>query len=410
MLFAAATTQRAIGWVIFALAIAGFVIYILFNLRTGKREVSAEIELAANRKPYFEDEQLESSRLTHSLLFAFGMLVLIGVGLPFYWLAEPARQANADQGFDLRSASRGEELYVAQCQACHGPGGSGGVREVTLTEPTGDFLATVSWKAPALTGVLSRFSEDEVLQVLNYGRNGVMPAFGAPGGGPLTTQQLDDIIFYLREVQLTEDELRESVESGLRDGARALLLEEREFADRVAAIEDIPEDAPDVRAAAQEELDADLATAVDELLEDAADPNSPEYASVYGRLLFNNTAAQGAYSCARCHTQGWSYDAEDVNNLDGEPLVDEFLDGGGAFGPPLVEGATVRRFLTTDQHVTFITAGSQDGQPYLPGVPSNGSGQMPGFGARTDDDLGVTWAAILTEEQIAAIVAYERSL
>jgi mono/diheme cytochrome c family protein len=410
MLLAAATTQRAIGWVIFALAIVGFVVYILFNLRSGKREVSAEIELAPNRKPYHEDEALESSRLTHSLLFAFGMLVLIAVGLPAYWLGEPARHANADQGFDQRSASRGEELYVAQCQQCHGPGGSGGVREVALTEPSGDFLATVSWKAPALTAVMSRFSEDEVLQVLNYGRNGVMPAFGAPGGGPFTTQQLDDLIHYLREIQLSEDDLRADVESGLRDGARALLLEEDEFVERLEAIDDIPEDAADRRAAAQEEFDADLEAAIDELLEEASDPNSPEFASVYGRLLFNNTAAQGAYSCARCHTQGWSYDAEDVENLDGEPLVDEFLDGGGAFGPPLVEGATVRRFLTTDQHVTFITAGSQDGQPYLPGVPSNGSGQMPGFGSRSDDDLGVTWAAILTEEQIAAIVAYERSL
>ena len=39
MLLAAATTQRAIGWVIFALAIAGFSIYVLFNLRSGKPEV-----------------------------------------------------------------------------------------------------------------------------------------------------------------------------------------------------------------------------------------------------------------------------------------------------------------------------------------------------------------------------------
>ena len=30
-----------------------------------------------------------------------------------------------------------------------------------------------------------------------------------------------------------------------------------------------------------------------------------EYAS-YGEALFNLDLASGAYSCARCHTQGWS--------------------------------------------------------------------------------------------------------
>ena len=35
---------------------------------------------------------------------------------------------------------------------------------------------------------------------------------------------------------------------------------------------------------------------------------------------------------------------------------------------------------------------------------------MPGFGPRTDDDLGVTWPGLLTQEQIDAIVAYERNL
>jgi hypothetical protein len=43
-------------------------------------------------------------------------------------------------------------------------------------------------------------------------------------------------------------------------------------------------------------------------------------------------------------------------------------------------------------------------------VPSNGSGQMPGFGPRTDDALKVTYPSILTDDQIAAVVAYERSL
>jgi mono/diheme cytochrome c family protein len=408
MLLAAATTQRAIGWVIFALAIIGFVVYILFNVRSGKPEVASEIELAPNRKPYYPDEELESKKLERSLLFALGMLALIAVGLPFYWLREPARQTNAEDGFNSRSTSRGAELYVAQCQQCHGPGGAGGVREVTLTDPQGDFLATVSWKAPSLTAVLTRFDEDEVLQVLNHGRNGVMPAFGAPGGGPFTTQQLDDLIHYLRSIQLAGDALEEDVMKGVRDGLRLeLLAEGSDLALRQAQI-DAMEDA-DAKAGAQERLDAAVEEAIDERLEEISDPGSREFGSVYGRLLFNNTAASGAYSCARCHTEGWSYDATEVLDADGEPLQQSYLDGGGFMAPSLRDGVTVRKF-TPEQHVEFIGIGSEDGSPYLPGVASMGSGQMPGFGPRTDQDLNVTYGAILSEEQIAAVVAYERSL
>ena len=35
---------------------------------------------------------------------------------------------------------------------------------------------------------------------------------------------------------------------------------------------------------------------------------------------------------------------------------------------------------------------------------------MPGFASRTDDDLGVTYPSTLTQDQIDAIVAFERNL
>lgn len=406
-MLAAATTQRAIGWVIFITAIIGFVVYIFFNLRAGKKEVGAEIELAANRKPYYDDEELETTRLDRSLLFALGMLALIAVGLPFYWLREPARQENAENGFNQRSVSRGEELYDEQCAQCHGPGGVGGVREVTLTEEDGSYLSTVQWKAPALTALLSRFEESEVLKILNFGRNGVMPAFGSAGGGPLTDQQLDDLIHYLREIQLPEEELRADVERGVRDGARAMVLEENEgLRLRAAQVEAMTD--PDAKAGAQERLEEAIEAAIDELLAEITDPESPRFAE-YGRLLFNNTAASGAYSCARCHTEGWSYNATTAVDTKGQPLLRSYLDGGGFMAPALIDGVTVRKFSET-QHNEFIAAGSQDGLPYLSGIASMGSGQMPGFGPRTDDELGVTYPGILTDDQIAAIVAYERSM
>ena len=53
--------------------------------------------------------------------------------------------------------------------------------------------------------------------------------------------------------------------------------------------------------------------------------------------------------------------------------------------------------------------GQTIGQTYGRGG-SGGNGQMPGFGPRTDDDLGAAYPATLTQDQIDAIVAFERNL
>jgi mono/diheme cytochrome c family protein len=102
------------------------------------------------------------------------------------------------------------------------------------------------------------------------------------------------------------------------------------------------------------------------------------------------TGADGATlfktNCARCHTKGWSY---------GEPDVM----GGGAFGPSLIAGDTLRQFPDIQSMVDFITAGSEFGKPYgVRGVGGNEGGGMPGFGQ------------VLTAEEIKAIVDYERGL
>ena len=57
----------------------------------------------------------------------------------------------------------------------------GGVKEFTITDADNEFVATVNWQAPALNTVLLRFSEDEVRNILVYGRPGTpMPAWGLP--------------------------------------------------------------------------------------------------------------------------------------------------------------------------------------------------------------------------------------
>lgn len=419
MLFAA-STQRTVGFVILAVVFIGYVIYLILNTRSARNEVGSEIELAANRKPYLEDSELEGSKLDKSLFAGLAMLAIIGVGLPLYWLGEPGRHEGLISNTDRIFADRGGELYVegSDCQQCHGAEGAGGAAPYTITDAGGNYVATVSWSAPALNTVLSRFSEDEVRHVLNYGRNNVMPAWGTPGGGPLTPQQIDYLVHYMRRIQIPESELREIVDGGVREGiADHLGVQPGDDAvdEWLAAVDMAVEEARAMALAADDSLAGNpdaIRVAGLELLASGEAPGSELY-QTYGEILFHNPGAGGTYSCARCHTYGWSFDAttDGDDSIDGHagPIIEAYSTAGGFFGPNLTGGSTLDQFETAGLHSDFISAGQSIGQTYGRGG-SGGNGQMPGFGERIDDDLGVTYPATLTQDQIDAIVAFERNL
>jgi mono/diheme cytochrome c family protein len=364
-----ADTQKTIGYVIAAVLTVGFFIAVFVNMRKGRKEVGAELELAANRKPYYDDEQLETKRLDRTLAFGLMSLAVIGVALPLYWLAEPGRMDGAIEVYNETFIGRGEELYNegAQCAACHGPQGVGGASQYTITAPNGEFVSQVSWQAPALNNVLFRYSRDEVREILVYGRGfSPMPAWGAEGGGPLTEQQIDNLIDYLQSIQLTGAEARAEVDQELANTC-----------------------APD---------EAGRCTLPDAEFETLGE-------AIFDMGLYTSFAG-GAYSCGRCHTQGWSY---------GQPQVP----GGGAFGWNLTGGRTLRQFPTAEQQIDYVSVGSVRGQTYGTSGMS-GAGMMPGFGVNPNTDPPeVTGPQIfpmsedqvmLTLEQIAAVVEYERSL
>jgi len=393
----AASTQRTVGLVLAVIVMVGVVIYLLFNFRIAKREVGSEIELAANRRQYADDAELETRILDKALGWSLVSLAGIALVLPLYWLMEPARQENAAYSWVKRFESRGAKSYEEACSGCHGPNGVGGVAAFTLANSEGQFVAQVQWKAPALTSVLSRFDESEVEHILNYGRPGSpMPAWGLPGGGPLTEQQVHQLIVYLRSIQLDSETIAAEVTTGVRAGARRIVTE----ADPVFVDHD------------------EIEAAVDEWLAQATDPASPDY-SDYGELIFNNGAAQGAYGCARCHTPGFSYGATDDEatasliaewpQLAESGILTGYRPGTGHVGPSLASVGT--RFSTADRQADFVRSGSAVGVGY--GNARGGTGGMPGFGSRTEDldVIGTTVRSrILTPEQIAAVVAYERGL
>lgn len=356
-----ALTTTAIGAIGLAIIIVGWIVYGLFNVVGGRKEVGAELELAANRKPYYDDETLEGRRLERVQLFGVLLLIPIVVGLPLYWVFEPDRQAGAEEGWNNRFASWGAELFATtadggfNCAGCHGGmNGVGGEAPFTVTDPVTGEVQAVNWKSPAVNTIFYRFDEDEVRFILNYGRPfSPMSPWGLVGGGPMNAQQIDTLIEYMKSIQIP------------REGCLPEELEAEFFGEQLCESGTLPADI-------QADIDAAAMAAVE----------SGEAAS-YGEALYNLELASGAYSCARCHTLGWSYDQPGVP-------------GQGAFGWNLTGGSINAHFASEADVINFIRNGSEFGRQY--GLNGQGSGRMPGFGA------------MLTDEQIQAVIDYVRSL
>jgi len=335
-----------VGW-------GGYVVWSLSRRDPGA-PVGSEIELAPNRREYLDDAAMEGPRLDRVLLFSFGMLVLIAVGLPLYWLREPGRQSGAIRGFDKRAAQRGGVIFADTnsptpgihfgCAGCHGAAGQGGSANYTITQPAHPEKPPrqVTWAAPPLNTVLYRFSKEAVRTIITYGRaNTPMPAWGAEGGGAMNPQQVSDLVAYIGSITLPKD--------------RAIKF----WQDAAAA-----------------EAKAEGKAVID------------------GEVLFNT-------NCARCHTKGWSYGAPDKPGA------------GGQYAPNITGGAEVRQFPNEADQIDFVTNGAEYGKPYGAGgigqtagtaspsqaaIPSMAGGGMPHFGG------------YLSPDEIKAIVEYERSL
>lgn len=362
--FVLASAQKSIGYVIAVILLLAFAAAIVVNMRKGRAEVGSEVELAPNRKPYMDDDELETKKLDRTLGLGLVALGVIALALPLYWLAEPGRQDDMVKHFEDVAISRGEELYVvgAQCAGCHGPNAVGGVASYTLTDAkTGAYIDQVQWKAPALNTVMYRYTPDQVRYILNYGRGySPMPAWGAPGGGPLTEQEIDDIIAYLTSIQLPAEESQKAVQAELDKVCKA---------------------------------DSNGNCTV----------SGGSYKTL-GEAIFNlgysDGFAGGAYSCGRCHTAGWSYGRAGVA-------------GGGAMGPNLTGGSEIRQFPYAEQQISFVSAYPKAGTAY--GTFGWSSGRMGSFGTNPNavDPATAIMSpdqVMLTPEQIAAVVAYERSL
>lgn len=351
-----ASLTVSLGYILLAAIVVGFILYAIGSRTAARPELGSEIELAANRKPYYDDEVLEGRRLERVQFIGLLFLVVSVIGLPLYWILEPGRQEGALAFSDKRAIGWGKDLFKVtseggfNCAGCHGGmKGSGGVAAYAITDPKTNLVTSVNWNAPAVNTVFYRFSEDEVRFILVYGRPfSPMSPWGLEGGGPMNAQQIDTLIAYLTSIQIP------------RVGCAA-----NESNPLTCPTGTLPEDKmAEIAQSAQSSVD------------------SGRYGSL-GEALYNLDLDSGAYSCARCHTSGWSY---------GDPGKT----AQGAMGPNLTAGATASHFPNEADQIAFITKGSELGKKF--GLQGQGSGRMPAFGN------------LLTQEQIKLIVEYVRSL
>jgi mono/diheme cytochrome c family protein len=141
-------------------------------------------------------------------LFAIGLVfsLLLVIGMSVYWAGDQNRLASAAEELTMGRIGRGQATYNEQCTSCHGAEGEGGV-------------------GPALNNrqVLKDTPDDIFFSVIRSGvPNTQMPSWSVDFGGPLTDEDIHDVVAFLRAWEPTAPEIRPQVE--VADPARGAAL------------------------------------------------------------------------------------------------------------------------------------------------------------------------------------------
>lgn len=130
------------------------------------------------------DEKLEKS--TNRVMFV-GVLLLAALAamFPLYRSFEPSSREDARADQEASLAEEGANLWQFNCASCHGLNGDGGT-------------------APALnsTQFLQAADNDQIGSLIAVGIPGSdMAAYSLDFGGPLTSEQVQSIVSYLRSLE-----------------------------------------------------------------------------------------------------------------------------------------------------------------------------------------------------------------
>lgn len=187
--------------IITVLAVVAGIVWLGLVMVSALRNRGKE-EVPPNLQPGTNDQEMETRRLETGQKVAIAMSAFLAISLPLYFLGESNRQEGFVEEFSEASVERGEHLVEEfDCYGCHGPLGVGG--SASYVEKRSGV--TVSWEAPAINDVFYRYDEDEVFFWLVYGRgNTPMPAWGLDGGGPMNDKQIEDVVNYLKTIQVPQ--------------------------------------------------------------------------------------------------------------------------------------------------------------------------------------------------------------
>jgi mono/diheme cytochrome c family protein len=223
--------------------VGGALLWGVFLRRTGRsrRSPASMLGIPAALRPGQPDEVLEGSRLERLLAAGFVATLAAALFIPLYWLPEKQRQESFTERFSHQSVERGELIFKVAprleedadplefkelehavalgmgCANCHGGVARDPETDELIPEDTagGGFASPpgrdpvtgkiVAWVAPPLNTVFQRWDEEVVRFTIERGRPGTpMPTWGQEYGGPMTTQMVDDVMAFLKEVQVTE--------------------------------------------------------------------------------------------------------------------------------------------------------------------------------------------------------------
>lgn len=195
----------------------------LVVLRT--RSTGTKSKIPPALRPADIDAVLESSRLTKIHGWGLALTLFFAFFMPAYWVQEPQNRIDNEEMFAEESLERGERYYAMaidqqtgesntagkECARCHGDGAEGGTNEF-LNPDTGTRSIV---QVPELKTVFARYEEpppgfedarEYIRETIERGRPGTdMPTWGNEYGGPLTEQELDDIVNWLESIQVDVD-------------------------------------------------------------------------------------------------------------------------------------------------------------------------------------------------------------
>lgn len=191
-----------IAIVVLAIA-AGLALVLLLASGQAKRKLSSSIPPAL--RPMYSDNELEGNHLERMMTWGVVLTLFFAIFLPAYWLREPTRAQDKQEGLFARDYSVGEALYAANCATCHGADARGGA----AVSPYGDD----PWPAPNLLNIVTRYEDsrvvgdvrEHIVETLHRGRSGTpMPAWGLAYDGPMTDFQIEAIADWLLANQEAE--------------------------------------------------------------------------------------------------------------------------------------------------------------------------------------------------------------